>query len=148
MKLRKAVGAIILNDQGKIVVFQRADFPETWQCPEGGIDPGETPEMAMLRELREEIGLENWQFDIIRKTGDFIPYLFRNGENKYGFDGQEKLFFLVKIRESAPNFIYDKKSEEIEFMNHGTATPQELLELVPDFKKNLYRLVLEEFELL
>ncbi|MDR2777281.1 MAG: NUDIX domain-containing protein [Rickettsiales bacterium] len=148
MRLRRAVGAIILSTDGKIIVFRRSDFPENWQCPEGGMDGDETAEEAILRELGEEVGLESRQLQIIGKTRDFIPYLFENGKSKYGFDGQEKMFFLVRITDPAVSFVYDRKTEEIEFTDHQTVTAEELLGLLPEFKKNLYRSVLMEFGML
>ncbi|MDR1494628.1 MAG: NUDIX domain-containing protein [Rickettsiales bacterium] len=148
MRLRKAIGAIILGSRGGIIAFQRSDFPETWQCPEGGIDEGETPEEALARELEEEIGLDGKQFEIIGNTKSFIPYLFENGEQKYDFDGQEKMFFLVKLKNSSESFIYNREAEEIEFIDHKTVAAPELIELVPNFKKSLYRSVLEEFGML
>jgi putative (di)nucleoside polyphosphate hydrolase len=148
MKLREAVGALILDGEGSIVAFRRADFPENWQCPEGGVDAGETPREALLRELEEEVGLTPSQFEIAGQTKDFIPYIFPGGPRR-GFAGQKKMFFLVRLRVSAEkaNFSYSQRPEEIEFTAHRTVTAEELLELVPPFKGELYRAVLEEFGL-
>ena len=58
MKFRPNVAAVILNQRGdKILMFHRVDGRRKgWQFPQGGVDPGETEEQAMLRELNEEIG--------------------------------------------------------------------------------------------
>ena len=53
LKFRQAVGILILNTKNKILAFQRTDFPESWQAPEGGIDNNETPQEAMKREVYE-----------------------------------------------------------------------------------------------
>ncbi|RFD20211.1 RNA pyrophosphohydrolase [Komagataeibacter melaceti] len=61
---RPNVGALLFNRQGMVLVARRTDMPGAggppdqgvWQCPQGGIDEGETPETAVLRELGEEIG--------------------------------------------------------------------------------------------
>ena len=55
---RSAVGIMLLNQAGQVFVARRIDMPTVaaWQMPQGGIDPGETPRQAALRELREEIG--------------------------------------------------------------------------------------------
>ncbi|GHU28429.1 RNA pyrophosphohydrolase [Bacilli bacterium] len=148
MNLRKAIGAVILDNNNNIVVFQRSDFPENWQCPEGGIDEDETPEEALARELQEEIGLTPEKFVILGKTKNFIPYLFKDGKSKYGFDGQEKQFFLVKLTGQPVEFKYDNNIEEIEFLGHKTIQVNKLIDLIPDFKKDLYREVLMEFGLL
>jgi putative (di)nucleoside polyphosphate hydrolase len=59
---RPNVGAVLFNRQGLVFVARRADLPNAegapggWQLPQGGIDNGEDPRSAVLRELREEIG--------------------------------------------------------------------------------------------
>src|SRR5215831_20972777 len=55
---RPAVGVMLLNRAGEVFVARRIDIPTlpAWQMPQGGIDPGETPRQAALRELKEEIG--------------------------------------------------------------------------------------------
>ncbi|MGI4941130.1 MAG: RNA pyrophosphohydrolase [Janthinobacterium lividum] len=62
---RPNVGAALFNAQGLIFVARRADMPNAegaaggWQLPQGGIDDDEDPELAVLRELEEEIGTRN-----------------------------------------------------------------------------------------
>jgi mutator protein MutT len=51
------VDAIVRNDTGEILVMRRADGG-TWDLPGGAVEPGETPAEALLREVREETGLE------------------------------------------------------------------------------------------
>src|SRR5579864_9630095 len=56
---RPAVGIMLLNRAGNVFVGRRIDMPAglaAWQMPQGGIDPGETPRQAALRELQEEVG--------------------------------------------------------------------------------------------
>ncbi|MFS3136493.1 RNA pyrophosphohydrolase [Gluconacetobacter sacchari] len=63
---RRNVGAMLFNDRGQVLIGRRTDMPGaggppsegTWQCPQGGIDDGEAPEQAVLRELHEEIGTD------------------------------------------------------------------------------------------
>ncbi|MEC7205218.1 MAG: NUDIX domain-containing protein [Pseudomonadota bacterium] len=67
---RPCVGIFLINSDGKIFVGARNDLPgDHWQMPQGGIDEGETPEVAAFREMEEEIGTakaeiisayENW----------------------------------------------------------------------------------------
>ncbi len=51
-----AAGGIVTDSAGRLLVFFRRGH---WDLPKGKIDPGETPEQAALREVREETGLQN-----------------------------------------------------------------------------------------
>lgn len=53
---RPNVGIILANDDGQVLWAKRIGH-NAWQFPQGGIQFGETPEQALFRELREEIGL-------------------------------------------------------------------------------------------
>jgi len=53
---RPCVGIMLFNHDGMVWVGERRDTPGAWQMPQGGIDDGETPWVAALRELKEEIG--------------------------------------------------------------------------------------------
>ncbi len=50
-------GGCILNDRGAVLLQRRGDSRQ-WGFPGGAIEPGETPEMAAVREVREETGLD------------------------------------------------------------------------------------------
>jgi len=59
---RDNVGAVLFNALGQVLVARRADMPNAegaaggWQLPQGGMDAGEDPAVAIFRELQEEIG--------------------------------------------------------------------------------------------
>lgn len=55
--MHKSAGAIIKNEKGEILMIERKIFPPGWACPAGHIDEGESPEEAMIREVKEETGL-------------------------------------------------------------------------------------------
>ena len=75
---RPNVGAVLFNHQGLILVARRADMPNAegapggWQLPQGGMDEGEDPRMAVLRELAEEIGTD--RAEIIAEHPDWFTY--------------------------------------------------------------------------
>ena len=71
---RRAVGIMLLNGQGEVFVARRIDMPTmaAWQMPQGGIDPGETPRQAALRELKEEIGTD--KAEILGKSRTWLKY--------------------------------------------------------------------------
>ena len=64
-----AIGIIFTDDRSHVLVIQRNDVP-IWVLPGGGIDPGETPEDAVIREVMEETGLE---VRIKKKIGEYTP---------------------------------------------------------------------------
>lgn len=56
---RRGVGAVLFNGDGLVFVARRIDTPgDAWQLPQGGVDDGEKPRQAVLRELAEEIGTD------------------------------------------------------------------------------------------
>lgn len=72
---RRNVGAALFNIRGQVLVARRADMagaPDSWQLPQGGIDEGEDPRDAVLRELAEELGTT--RAEIIGEHPDWLSY--------------------------------------------------------------------------
>ena len=75
---RPNVGAALFNRDGLVLVARRADLPNAegrpgiWQLPQGGIDAGEDPRTAVLRELREEVGTD--RAEIVGEHPDWLSY--------------------------------------------------------------------------
>src|SRR5437868_10573452 len=72
---RPAVGIMLLDRDGRVFVGRRLDMPAglaAWQMPQGGIDPGETPREAALRELTEEVGTD--KAEILAETTGWLHY--------------------------------------------------------------------------
>ena len=70
---RPNVGIILLNQRNEVFWGKRIG-QHSWQFPQGGIQQGENPKDAMLRELQEEIGLLPEHVQIIGRTKDWIRY--------------------------------------------------------------------------
>lgn len=70
--MHKSVGAIIENEQGDILMIDRKKPPLGWACPAGHIDPGETPEEALVREVMEEVGLEILESELVHQ--EFVSW--------------------------------------------------------------------------
>ena len=72
-KYRPNVAVIVINSFGKVLWCQRIEH-DGWQFPQGGIDQGETPREAALREVKEEVGLGSNDIEIIYETKDWFKY--------------------------------------------------------------------------
>jgi putative (di)nucleoside polyphosphate hydrolase len=88
---------------------ERADLPGSWQFPQGGVDAGETEEEAVLREMREELGLNADEFEIVAKLPqtvkyDFPPEIAQIKPHLAKFAGQEQTIFILRfLRGARPN---------------------------------------------
>lgn len=143
--LRRGVGIMLVSRDGRIFVGQRRDvLEEAWQMPQGGIDPGETPQAAALRELREEIGTDN--VDVVVGTRDWLSYelppeLLERMRPRW--HGQTQQWFLMRFRGTDDEI--DVATEHPEFSAWKWVPADHLLDLIVPFKRELYRRVLEEF---
>ena len=70
---RPNVAIVIVNARNQVFWGKRIR-EHSWQFPQGGINPGETPEQAMYRELREEVGLDPDHVRILGRTRDWLRY--------------------------------------------------------------------------
>ena len=109
LNLRSAVRAVVLDDADRVLLV-RFEFPESavWAMPGGGVDDDESPEMAIRRELCEEVGLRDVELGpVIWKRTHVFPLA-------PGFDGQRETFFLVRTRQDqgAPAFSADELRAE------------------------------------
>jgi putative (di)nucleoside polyphosphate hydrolase len=139
---RPNVAAIIRRSDHKILVGERSDRPGSWQFPQGGIKPRETPEQALERELLEEVGLPGGSYRIIERKEPY-RYLFDGGRTKEGFHGQEQIYFLIEL---LPGFEPKHETGEPEFRALNWIVPSEFnIEWVPPFKREVYRRVLSLF---
>src|SRR2546430_1188519 len=70
---RPGVGIILVNEKRQIFLAKRIG-KDAWQFPQGGIKSSETPEQAMLRELKEEVGLNEQDIKVMAMTERWLRY--------------------------------------------------------------------------
>ena len=145
---RPCVGVMLANADGQIFVGQRIDRDTSaWQMPQGGIDAGETPRDAALRELGEETGLPPEMVRIEAETSEWVPYELPHDLVpriwKGRFRGQEQKWFLMRFlgRDKDVNIATDHP----EFSEWRWMDPADLVANIVPFKRSVYESVLAEF---
>lgn len=145
---RPCVGVVLTDGRGRVFAGQRADMDTpAWQMPQGGIDKGETPVEAALRELREETGVKKKHVTVLRETAEWLPYDLPAEVLPYRgkYRGQTQKWVLMRLE--AGDDVIDLSHEDVEFSDWRWMTGAELLGEIVAFKRPIYRAVLSEFGL-
>ncbi|PJZ71345.1 RNA pyrophosphohydrolase [Leptospira perolatii] len=142
---RKNVGMVVFNSKGEVLVGARMSFPGSWQFPQGGIDDNEDPSQAALRELYEEVGIQ--EVKIVSEYPGWISYDFPENLqlNKHlqKYKGQMQRWFLIYWdgKEEDTNLeIHEREFEQVKFVPLS-----ECLKTVVSFKRDVYEKVVSEF---
>jgi putative (di)nucleoside polyphosphate hydrolase len=143
---RRGVGIMLLDRDGNVFVGRRIDVEaEAWQMPQGGIEPGEEPLHAALRELQEEIGTAHAAL-IAESAGwyryDLPPSLIEKARHGR-WRGQLQKWFVMRFL-GADDEI-DVETVAPEFSAWKWVPPAEVPLIVVEFKRQLYRDLLAEF---
>lgn len=144
---RRCVGVALVNAQGHIFAGERIDTPGAWQMPQGGIDPGESPSEAALRELWEETGVLADDVTVEAETPGWIPYDLPDdliGKVWKGrYRGQEQRWFLMRF--SGVDADIKIATDHPEFSAWQWLAPDDLLKRIVPFKRDVYAQVLGHF---
>ena len=149
-------GVITNDDESQVLVFRRTDLvlgDDRWQFPQGGLDHGETAEIGLRRELKEEIGTD--AIEIVRRAPNLIRYdfppevlaqLVRQSPEKSGYHGQEQHWFLVRLLEGTGSIHFDHQPPE--FDAYQWVSPERALAMTVSFKHSAYQTGLQALGLL
>jgi putative (di)nucleoside polyphosphate hydrolase len=145
---RRGVGVMLLNREGKVFVGARIDnTDEAWQMPQGGIDEGEEPWPAALREVEEETGIPPALIEQVTKCPERLKYDLppdlrpKLWGGKY--KGQDQDWYLARFLGTDADV--NIRTPHPEFRQWKWIEPQQLPDLIVPFKRDLYRRLLREF---
>ena len=148
---RANVGIVLMN-QHKELFFAKRRYQSGWQFPQGGIRFGETPEIAMHRELLEEIGLTKNDTELLSESSHWYQYkipkknLRKLKKGKPHVIGQKQKWFLLKliVPDETINLSYNSKFQEFDKWKWVDPTLPAMQ--VIGFKQQVYEQVLTEFQ--
>jgi putative (di)nucleoside polyphosphate hydrolase len=135
---RAGVVAVVRRADGFVMAFERSDLTGAWQLPQGGIEPGESPETAAWRELREETGLGRGDVRLAGEHHDWTVYVWPEPMRRTHRLGQAHRWFFFEPLDDA----IEPRPDGSEFSDWAWMATSELIECVVDFRKEPYRQVL------
>jgi len=152
---RPCAGLTVFNAQGLVFVGRRAGGPEhvdrehVWQMPQGGIDEGEDPYKAALRELYEETNIKS-----VEKLGEIADWLTYDippdiiGQAWGGkYRGQKQKWYALRFtgEDREINVNAPAGGHEPEFIEWSWVALRDVPDLVVPFKRDTYARVVREF---
>lgn len=146
---RANVAALLVNEEGLLLVCERLQHKGAWQFPQGGVDEGEEHDAALLREVQEEVGLWPEDYVVEESRGgycyEFPPHVRASKPpHKARFVGQEQRYYLCRVKKGAREV--NLMQEPREFGQAQWIEPEKFeLSWVPEFKQTVYREVMRDF---
>ncbi len=143
---RPNVGIVLLNHKN-LVFWGKRIRTHSWQFPQGGIDRGETPEQAMYRELREEVGLLAEHVRVLARTREWLRYevpdRYIRREARGHYKGQKQIWFLLQLigHDWDLNLRASTHPEFDAWRWNSYWVP---LDMVVEFKRGVYEMALVE----
>jgi len=152
---RPCVGIMLLNAEGRVWIGKRDDgngdsnYTFAWQMPQGGIDAGENPADAALRELYEETSIKS--VSILEEASDWFTYEYPadvvRATRKGKYRGQAQRWVAVRFEgsEDEINILTPPDGHKPEFKDWKWADAEDLLGLIVPFKRPVYERVIAAF---
>jgi putative (di)nucleoside polyphosphate hydrolase len=143
---RANVGIVLIREDRQVFLGGRTGG-RGWQFPQGGVRQGETPEEALYRELKEEIGLEREHVRVLASTRNWLRYRLpkqyvRRNSNPPCI-GQKQRWFLLEFAGRDEHFKFDS-TDEPEFESWRWVDYWTPVREVIFFKRAVYARALDE----
>ncbi|MBI2050659.1 MAG: WecB/TagA/CpsF family glycosyltransferase [Parcubacteria group bacterium] len=138
---RPNVVAAILNQDNKLLLIKRSDTAEEhWQFPQGGVDAGETPESAVLREVKEETGIAN-HITILGAHPHKHSYRYPSKwhQHCHGYKGQKQTIFYLKY--TGPDRAITLEAHEAS--DYAWVAPERVVKTVFHRRKRMAEIAIE-----
>ena len=138
---RANVGIVVARADGHVLVLERVDQPDRWQMPQGGLDTGEEPAAASLRELQEETGLGAAQVELVAEYPDWLAYELPPSRRRAKTGrGQVQKWFLYRFLGTDDDIdLAAPTGERREFRDFRWMDLAELAEEIWEVKRPVYR---------
>jgi putative (di)nucleoside polyphosphate hydrolase len=136
---RAGVGAVLLNGRGQVLVLERSDIHGAWQLPQGGLEPGEEPLDAVLREIQEETGISRERLRHLGRLQEPLAYVLpREARTPKTGMGQVQWWFCFRYLGSDSEIRLPEKGE---FRRWAWQPFDEVLAGVVPFRRRVYEQV-------
>ena len=145
---------MVVNRAGLIWMGRRADAPTDpegpgawWQMPQGGIDAGEDPAVAALRELKEETAIST--VTLLGRTEGWLTYDLPNTLQGHAwkgrYRGQRQVWFAARFLGQDTEVCLDPPpGHEKEFDDWAWVARDQVIERVVSFKRGVYEAMLRQ----
>jgi len=136
---QNVVGFIYNNEGDLLMVHRNEDTPKPdWKLPQGGIERGESRTQAIMREMREELGTDN--FEIIKSYKNIFKYRWNIDYGIKGYKGQKQTLFLLKFKGKKTEIKLDKENKAYRWIKIDN-----LLDETDQVRHEGYQLFLEKY---
>jgi len=141
---RAGAGAVIVDREGRVLAFERADVPApAWQLPQGGLERGEDPAQAVLREVEEETGLRPEQLEPLGRHSEPLAYeLPESMRSAKTGRGQVGYWFFFRLAAG----VEPRTPPQGEFRACRPMRFEELIEATVPFRRRVYERLGEQLE--
>jgi len=144
---RANVGIAVARADGRVLALERVDQPDRWQMPQGGLNVGEEPVEASLRELKEETGLGPEQVELVAEYPGWLAYELPPARRRdRRARGQVQKWFLYRFLGTDEDFdLTPPKGERQEFKAFRWIDLAELADAMWEVKRPIYLALVDEW---